>query len=80
MVEHDGLAGGREGSNALEDRPARLDVHADGRLVEKERLRITAHGEREVEPLALASGQRPNSRVGLRVEPGQPDGARRRQR
>src|SRR5712692_3362379 len=80
--EHDRLAGGGERADAAEHRAAALHVHADRRLVEKERLRIAADGEREVKPLALAPGERGSPRARLGVEPGPRDrrGGRQRRR
>src|ERR1700694_2970429 len=65
-------------ANALQEEPSGLDVHANGWLVEKDDLRVAGDGEREVEPLALATGQLARLLLALRLEAGQADRALRR--
>ena len=50
---------------------ARLDVHADGRLVEHEQLRVGDDGKGEAHTLGLAARQLLGQLAGNRAHPGQ---------
>ena len=54
--QHDGRALRDQRAKRRPQRLARLDVEADGRLVEKEQRRAAAHRERELH-LALLAGR-----------------------
>lgn len=46
-----------ETTDVLEDRLARADVEADGRLVEQQELRPVKEGARDLDPAQLAAGE-----------------------
>jgi len=73
--EQDGLALTEKLADALEKRPASLDVHPDCRLIEEDDIGITADRQRIVQALPLAAGQVADLSISLVREPGQAQGA-----
>src|SRR5258708_29899722 len=71
--ENDGASAAGEPGNSLDERSPALDVHAYGRLVEEEDVRIAAHGKSEIQSLLLPAGQLFDEGVRLLFESGNRD-------
>jgi hypothetical protein len=77
--QQDRSSAGRQLPDRAPEQAARLDVHADGRLVEEEQAGIATHREREERALLLAAGELPVPAIGDRLESCEPKHGLQRQ-
>ena len=71
--QKDGAAFVLQPADLFPERAAGVDIHADGRLIEEQKVRVASQGQGEQNPLLLAAGKTPEETVFVTGQPGKFD-------